>query len=197
MKENDSVNIEFPVKKRCTSTSKQERTNSNANQASIAKAKVYQAGHAPIEQVKNDVLNYVLAPYLDIKSFLALGYSSKTLFANTKQQCEKLLTEKLLYYVMRSELDKVAVALEKNPNLLKMKGTITDLSGRPFRNITPLQYAQWALDNNMQSLMAKYLSQDKITEQRDEFCQRKDLEHGEHFSFDNTLEMYDVFFGKL
>ena len=38
-----------------------------------------------------------------------------------------------------------------------MTGTVTDLSGRTFNNITVFQYAVWALDIDMWNMVLKYL----------------------------------------
>ena len=56
-----------------------------------------------------------------------------------------MLADKLLLQVMHGEQDKAGVILKIRPDLLMIKGTATDYSGRTF-TCTAFQYALWALD---------------------------------------------------
>ena len=53
---------------------------------------------------------------------------------------------KLLEYVAKSKQEQVAWILKKHPELLLLKGNVTDYSGRQFENISAFQLALWALD---------------------------------------------------
>ncbi len=55
--------------------------------------------------------------------------------------------------------------LRQDSSLALAHGTIRDLSGRTFENITALQYAAWALDRHMWTMIANYLSPEQVTEQ--------------------------------
>ncbi len=56
-----------------------------------------------------------------------------------------MMADKLLLQVMHGEQDKAEVILKIRPDLLMIKGTATDYSGRTF-TCTAFQYALWALD---------------------------------------------------
>lgn len=58
----------------------------------------------------------------------------------------QLLVTKLLEYVAFGNQDKVEQLLKIHPELLLERGTVTDYSGRTFKNITAFEYALWALD---------------------------------------------------
>jgi len=56
------------------------------------------------------------------------------------------LVQKLLKHVVRSERNEMEDLSKKHPLLCLTKGTVTDLSGRTFVNISGFGYARWALD---------------------------------------------------
>ena len=63
----------------------------------------------------------------------------------------------LLQYVAQGEQDKAEELIEKDKNLLLHAGTVKDLSGREFKQITVFQYALWAIDWHMWTMIQKYL----------------------------------------
>lgn len=52
----------------------------------------------------------------------------------------------LLWYVVSGEQVKAYEMLEKNPKLLLERGSIIDMSGRHFNNITPFELVLWNMD---------------------------------------------------
>lgn len=62
----------------------------------------------------------------------------------------------LLKRVTEGHLVEVQTLLEKAPLLSLVTATVTDLSNRTFKNITALQYAAWALDIEMCTLIMNY-----------------------------------------
>lgn len=62
-----------------------------------------------------------------------------------------------LTYVAEGEQGKAEAFLQKCPALGLRSGEVTDLSKRTFRNITALQYALWALDWHMWTMLLKYI----------------------------------------
>ncbi|HQZ88286.1 MAG TPA: protein kinase [Gammaproteobacteria bacterium] len=62
-----------------------------------------------------------------------------------------------LRLVAEGEQDKVEAILKNNPTLALLPGDVTDLSGRMFTGITAFQYAVWALDWHMWTMIRKYL----------------------------------------
>lgn len=72
------------------------------------------------------------------------------------------------------------------PNCLSWKGDITDFGGRLFKNITPLQYAFWALDMDTIRQLSEHMLVQTQCEQLLEF-ESTDYGHGRHISFDSVL----------
>ena len=89
--------------------------------------------------------------------------------------------KKLLRLVVEGEQDQAEKMLKKDPNLLLIAGTVTDLSGREFKQITAFQYALWALDWHMWKMIQKYLPTEAQTEQF-AALETKSTAHGKHFS---------------
>ena len=79
------------------------------------------------------------------------------------------------------EQDKAEALIQKDKNLLLHAGTVTDLSGREFKQITAFQYALWAMDWHMWTMIQKYLPQRSASEQF-QALETKGTEHGKHFS---------------
>jgi len=73
--------------------------------------------------------------------------------ANPQDEATKKDLDLLLKWVTEGHLVEVENLLKKNPNLALMKGSVTDLSGRTFKDISAFQYAAWALDTEMCELM--------------------------------------------
>jgi hypothetical protein len=78
-----------------------------------------------------------------------LNLQKKSCFAITQGLFQpnrlQMMADKLLLQVMHGEQDKAEVILKRRPDLLMIKGTATDYSGRKF-TCTAFQYALWALD---------------------------------------------------
>ncbi len=64
---------------------------------------------------------------------------------------------RFLTLVAEGEQDKAEAMLKINPTLALVPGEITDLSKRTFTGITGFQYAVWALDWHMWTMIRKYL----------------------------------------
>jgi len=60
---------------------------------------------------------------------------------------------KLLHHFVRGEHDTVRAMLEKDISLFFNRGRVTDCSGREFENISAFEYALWALDKHMWTMM--------------------------------------------
>jgi len=91
---------------------------------------------------------------------------------------EVLLAQRILYHVALGEQEKAEAILRelkddkiKLAKLLSQKNNVTDLSGRTFQRITPLQYSLWALDRHMWTMLLIYLPEDKAA------LQLKELEN--------------------
>ena len=71
--------------------------------------------------------------------------------------------------------------VKANPGLLLHHGTVTDLAGREFKGITAFQYALWAMDWHMWTMIKKYLPREAQAEQL-QTLEAKGTAHGKHFS---------------
>lgn len=76
---------------------------------------------------------------------------------SSQSQAQQQELNALLKWVVEGHLIEAENLLKKMPELSLMEGNVTDLSGREFKNITPLQYAFWALDVEMIEVILKYL----------------------------------------
>jgi hypothetical protein len=93
---------------------------------------------------------------------------------------QKILSQ-LLQYIAEGEQDKAETLIQKDKNLLLHAGTVKDLSGREFKQITAFQYALWAMDWHMWTMIQKYLSQEAQVQQWQEL-ETKGTAHGKYFS---------------
>lgn len=103
---------------------------------------------------------------------------------------------KLLHHVTRSEIVQVEKILKENPGLALEKGTITDLSDRTFEHITPFQYAIWALDWHMWSMLKEHLDKLDSKEARlqlKEWEEKETFQHGKHFNIQKLFAAYDKY----
>jgi hypothetical protein len=98
----------------------------------------------------------------------------------------------LLQFVAEGEQDKAEELIKKDNNLLLHAGTVTDLSGREFKSIAAFQYALWAMDWHMWTMMQKYLPKEAQAEQ----CQAledKGTAHGKHFSLKGLTDALQTY----
>ena len=87
----------------------------------------------------------------------------------------------LLQYVAEGEQDKAEALIQTDKNLLLYAGTVKDLSGREFKQITAFQYALWAMDWHMWTMIQKYLPKEAQAQQCQEL-ETKGTAYGKHFS---------------
>lgn len=101
---------------------------------------------------------------------------------------------KFLRLVVGGEQNQAEAMLKNTPELALFPANVTDLSGRTFKNITGFQYAVWALDSHMWTMLQKYLTSYAAIEQI------KGLEvgpwvyqHGKSASWQNLINALDEF----
>ncbi len=70
-----------------------------------------------------------------------------------------------LRLIAEGEQQKAEELLKKNRDLVLFPGNVTDLSGRTFESITGFQYAIWALDRHMWTMLLNYLTADEAAGQ--------------------------------
>lgn len=87
----------------------------------------------------------------DLINFIKTSRNNRSLFKPL------LDVRKLLHHVVCGEYEAMQVLLQENETLIFKKDTITDPSGRTFENISPFEYALWALDKHMWTSMLQYI----------------------------------------
>ncbi len=117
----------------------------------------------------------------------SLSGSSQTLMPPPKPTLKPLdqkslsQLQQLLQYVAEGEQDKAEALIQTDKNLLLYAGTVKDLSGREFKPITAFQYALWAMDWHMWTMIQKYLPQEAQAQQWQEL-ETKGTAYGKHFN---------------
>jgi hypothetical protein len=90
-------------------------------------------------------------------------------FQNQKTQTSIKVSAEILAiflkYVSEGEQDEAEALLKDKPELAVYSSDVTDLSGRSFKGITAFQYAVWALDFHMWTMIRKYLPNQAAHEQ--------------------------------
>jgi hypothetical protein len=94
--------------------------------------------------------------------------------------------------VAEGEQDKAEALIQKDKNLLLHAGTVMDLSGREFKDITAFQYALWALDWHMWTMIQKYLPKKSQAEQL-QALESKGTDHGKYFSLKELTDALQVY----
>ncbi|MCE3233605.1 MAG: hypothetical protein K0R98_1862 [Rickettsiaceae bacterium] len=108
--------------------------------------------------------------------------------------------ELFLLFVAAGEQNQAEAMVRANPKLSVAKGTITDLSGRTFKDITGFQYAVWALDWHMWKMLfnisdptSSYLSAAQAAIQVAALPYGEWVkEYGMHFSFDPLIHALEI-----
>lgn len=118
--------------------------------------------------------------------------TSSSVFASAVDQ-EKV--NLLIEYVAKGKEREAEELLRANRGLALHPGTVTDYSGRNFRNITAFQYALRALDSHMWRMILKYLPQDQAALQLKDF-ESNGTDHGAHYDFDSFIRVFDVYRNK-
>jgi ankyrin repeat protein len=97
-----------------------------------------------------------------------------------------------LRLVAEGEQDKAEALLKANPSLALASGSVTDLSERRFANITAFQYALWAMDWYMWTMLLKYLPKSEAAAQA-RALEADGTEHGKHFSLTPLTQALDTY----
>lgn len=97
------------------------------------------------ESKKKDIAKFLATPDL-----VNLCLVNKAYFKFFKSMTDD---QQLLHNVPRGKHELIAAILKKNSHSILKRGNIRDCSGREFCNITAFEYAVWALDKHMWSLI--------------------------------------------
>lgn len=96
----------------------------------------------------------------------------------------------LLQHIADGEQNQAEILLKENPELLLRKGNVTDSSRRLFENITAFQYAVWALDWHMWTMLLHYMKPEDAAQQYQELT-TQGTAHGMQASWEDLIKGYD------
>lgn len=101
--------------------------------------------------------------------------------------------KEFLRLVAEGEQDKAEAVLKNNLDLALIPGEVTDLSKRTFTGITGFQYAVWALDCRMWTMIRKYLPDEAAREQAKGFETGFWVKtHGVHANLNNLIQAHQT-----
>jgi hypothetical protein len=135
----------------------------------------------PTDITKKEILSHLALKDLSILARTSQG--AQKFFANVLADA-KLAA--LLQHVAFGEQEQAERILKADPTLLLRTGQVTDYSGRTFKNITAFQYALWALDRHMWTMILKYLPREEGAKQlHDHVYNTKAYKdkHGDYYYF--------------
>jgi serine/threonine protein kinase len=131
-----------------------------------------------------------------LKSKLLPGASESQMQSVSDRKSPVTHLEQLLHLVAGGEQNKAEEMIKTDKNLLLRSGTVMDLSGREFKEITAFQYSLWAMDWHMWKMIQKYLPEER---QREQFMvlESKSTIHGKHFNLLRLIEALQVYVDKV
>jgi hypothetical protein len=103
-------------------------------------------------------LKFKTAKNLSNRDLINWALTSKYRLSLFKPMLE---VHKLLHYVTRGDHEAVKTMLKNDMSLIFRRGVITDCSGREFENLSPFEYALWALDKHMWAAMIACIPQNE------------------------------------
>jgi len=111
-----------------------------------------------------------------------------------KEDPEVTRETEFLIHVVRGEQRQAEKMLKKERHLALASGTVTDHADRTFYNITGFQYAVWALDWHMWSMIQKYLPEEAAQFQAQGFTTGPWVEQqGVQANWQNLLDAYEYY----
>jgi hypothetical protein len=116
------------------------------------------------QYIPNEIM-VMIGDNLDISSkatFIQTSGRHHSLFAQEVVTARERTAHQLLEFVAQGEQDKAEALIKKCPQLLIVRTSITDWTGRTFKSISAWEYALWALDTRyMCDMMLKSIPNDK------------------------------------
>ncbi|KTD63736.1 hypothetical protein Lsan_1169 [Legionella santicrucis] len=124
------------------------------------------------QEIKNESVHDLLTPdalnlvdfHLNPSQRLSTAdWVNLSMVSNKHQTLFKPLADvyKLLHYVVRSQYDEVKELLKNDINLMLKRERVVDCSGREFQSISGFEYALWALDKHMWTMMLESIPKDE------------------------------------
>lgn len=100
--------------------------------------------------------------------------------------------------VVGGEQDKAETILKRDPALAVVSIDVTDLSKRTFKNVTGLQYALWALDWHMWTMLLKYMTPEVVTKQIAESARGLWVtQHGVTANWENLIQALNQYVSEV
>jgi ankyrin repeat protein len=146
---------------------------------------------------KNNLQNVITGQASEIATLKATLSSLSTQKRSLEQKSSIEANElnMFLKLVAEGEQGTAKAMLMNKPRLALLRGNITDLSKRTFIDITGFQYAVWALDWHMWTMIRESLSSDEAKKQAEEFETGPWVKrHGIHAQWilDKLIQAYKV-----
>ena len=124
-------------------------------------------------------------------------YQNKTMASSFTDRNKSFLDPEVaefLTHVVKGEQRQAEKLLKKNRHLALASRTVTDPANRTFNNITGFQYAVWALDWHMWSMIQKYLPKEAAQYQALGFTTGPWVkQHGVQTNWQNLLDAYKYY----
>jgi hypothetical protein len=140
-------------------------------------------------------MRQMMGSFLTLEDKSALIRTCKELYY--KGIGREVRVNRLLSLVAQGRQDEAEAMIKQDPTLLLARGDVTDGAGRTFRGITALQYAVWALDAHMWTMMLPHfdcISAPGSAGDQLRALEEKGLdEHGSHFDFKPLLNAYGAY----
>jgi len=108
-----------------------------------------------LQDANANALKYVIGrdAWLGTQDISNLALSSKSMHRIFQPVLNERTINRLLLHIVRGEKAQALELLNKKPELLLMRGTVVDYSGRTIENVTPLQCAYGAGDVDMVKML--------------------------------------------
>jgi hypothetical protein len=147
----------------------------------------------PLLHMNANLIN-VMGSFLTLKDQVSLLQTCKSL---RKDVGRKVRVNSLLSLVAQGRQEEAEKLIKKDPSLLLGRGDVTDDAGRTFTHITALQYAAWALDAHMWTMMLPHFdcisAPGSAGDQLGQLEEKGRGEHGSHFDFQPLLDAYATY----
>ncbi|WP_258956611.1 F-box protein [Legionella sainthelensi] len=110
-----------------------------------------------------DSLNLVQFHLAPSQNLSTSDWVNLSMISNKHRTLFKPLVDvyQLLHYAVRSQYSEVKKLLKKDINLMLKRERVVDLSGREFQSISGFEYALWALDKHMWTMMLECMPKDE------------------------------------
>lgn len=143
-----------------------------------------------IINLPKDVIEHFITPLLSLRDLSRLARTCHGANKLFKQHLTEIGVARLLQHVAFGEQEQAEKMLQSTPGLLLHKGNVTDYSRRTFHSITAFQYALWALDRHMWTMILKYLPREEATKQLHDHVYNQKDSYYDFAPLINALQTY-------